>query len=353
MFRALASAGMIAGTLAITTLLALPAGAQTVATGAGSTTVFPLVEQWIEGFQKPGGDIVSYQPTGSPAGREALDDSSVAFALTDVPFAATDAQKQDYAQFPVAFGAIVPVVNLPGVESLVLDAATLSGLFRGQITTWSDPSIAILNPEAKLPATAVTIVTRSDPSGATLRFTRFLERTSPDFAAALGHGEQVAWPVGNGYRGSEGVAGAVAATAGAIGYVALADARIAKLAVPRLVVGGTRPIAADAPGLQAALTSAFAAAPDVGAMEAALAAAPPPGAWPIPTVTYAAMAKVPDDNRPAVAVLRFLDYGLKAGAADAEALGYVPPPADVVERIEAPWSATFLGGDNDPLWPPR
>lgn len=353
MFRALASAGTIAGTIAITAALTLSAGAQTVATGAGSTTVFPLVEQWIEGFQKPGGDIVSYQPLGSPAGREALDDSTVAFALTDVPFAATDAQKQDYAQFPVAFGAIVPVVNLPGVDGLVLDATTLSGLFRGQITLWSDPAIAALNPGATLPATAVTVVTRSDPSGATLRFTRFLERESPGFAAALGHGEQVGWQVGNGYRGSEGVAGAVSATVGAIGYTALADARIARLAVPRLVVGGTKPIAADAAGVRLALASAFAAAPDVGAMEAALAAAPPPGAWPIPTVTYAAMAKVPDDNRPAVAALRFLDYGLRAGAADAEALGYVAPPADVVAKIETLWTGTFLGGDNDPLWPPR
>jgi phosphate transport system substrate-binding protein len=341
--------GLAVATLAFT----LPATAQTVATGGGSTTIFPLVEQWIAGFQKPGGDIITYQPTGSPAGREALDDSTVAFALTDVPFAATDAQKQDYAQFPVAFGAIVPVVNLPGVDGLVLDAATLSGLFRGQITTWADPAIAILNPGATLPATAVTIVTRADPSGATLRFTRFLERESPDFAAALGHGEQIAWPVGNGYRGSEGVAGAVAATEGAIGYAALADAHIAKLAVPRLVVGGTRPIAADAANVTLALTSAFEAAPDVGAMEAALAAPPPLGAWPIPTVTYAAMAKVPDDNRPAVAALRFLDYGLRGGAADADALGYVPPPADVVDRIEAPWPATFLGGDKDPLWPPR
>jgi phosphate transport system substrate-binding protein len=351
MFRALASAGRIAGAIAAVALAPLPATAQTVATGGGSTTVFPLVEQWIEGFQKPSGDIVVYQPLGSPAGREALDDETVAFALTDVPFAAADAQKQDYAQFPVAFGAIVPVVNLPGGDGLVLDAATLSGLFRGQITRWSDPAIAILNPEAKLPDTAVAVVTRSDPAGATLRFTRFLERESPDFAAALGHGEAVAWPVGTGYRGSAGVAGAVAATPGAIGYAALADARIAKLAVPRLVVGGTRPIAADAPGLQAALTSAFAAAPDVGAMEAALNAAPPPGAWPIPTVTYAAMAKVPDDNRPAVAALRFLDFGLRAGAADAEALGYVAPSADVVARIEAPWAATFKGGDRMPLWP--
>jgi hypothetical protein len=65
------------------------------------------------------------------------------------------------------------------------------------------------------------------------------------------------------------------------------------------------------------------------------------------------MAKVPDDNRPTTTALRFLDYGLRAGAADAEALGYVAPPADVVAKIEAPWAATFLGGDKDPLWPPR
>lgn len=332
--------------------LTLPALAQTVATGAGSTTVFPLVEQWIEGFQKPGGDIVSYQPVGSAAGRQALDDSTVAFALTDVPFAAADAERQGYAQFPVAFGAIVPIVNLPGVEGLVLDAATLSGLFRGQITRWSDPAIAVLNPGLTLPDTPVTVVTRSDASGATWRFTRYLTRESPDFAAALGQGEAVAWPVGNAYRGSEGVAGAVAATTGAIGYAALADARIARVTVPRLMFEGTDPVSVDGAGLNRALAAAFEAAPSVAAIEAALAA-PPSESWPIPTVTYAVMETVPDDNRPAVAALSFLHFGLTAGADDARALGYVPPPADVVGRIEAPWPTTFMGGDKDPLWPPR
>jgi phosphate transport system substrate-binding protein len=346
MFRALTAAA------GLCLLAAFPATAQTVASGAGSTTVFPLVETWIEGFQKPGGDIVNYQPLGSPAGREALDDETVAFALIDVPFAAADAQKQDYAQFPVVFGAVVPVVNLAGAERLVLDAATLSGIFRGQITRWSDPAIAILNPGADLPDTAITVVTRSDPAGATWRFTRYLERESPDFAAALGHGEQVAWPVGNGYRGSAGVAGAVAATAGAIGYAGLADARIAKLLVPGLVVSGTDPVVANAASVAAAVAPAIAAMADAGSVEAALAA-PPAGAWPIPSVTYAAMAKVPDDNRPTVAALRFLDYGLNAGAAEAERLGYMPLPAEAVGGLETVWANTFLGGDNDPLWPPR
>lgn len=347
MFRALTAAA------GLCLLAVLPATAQTVASGAGSTTVFPLVETWIEGFQKPGGDIVNYQPLGSPAGREALDDETVAFALVDVPFAAADAQKQDYAQFPVVFGAVVPVVNLPGAERLVLDANTLSGIFRGQITRWSDPAIAVLNPGEKLPDTPITVVTRSDPAGATFRFTRYLERESPDFAAALGHGEQVAWPVGNGYRGSAGVAGAVAATAGAIGYAGLADALIAKVQVPGLIVSGTDPVIANAGSVAAAVAAAIDATADAGSVEAALAAAPPAGAWPIPSVTYAAMAKVPDDNRPTVAALRFLDYGLKAGAADAERLGYVPLPAAAVGRLEQTWAATFLGGDNDPLWPPR
>lgn len=347
MFRALTAAA------GLCLLAAVPATAQTVASGAGSTTVFPLVEAWIEGFQKPGGDIINYQPLGSPAGREALDDETVAFALVDVPFAATDAQKQDYAQFPVVFGAVVPVVNLPGAERLVLDANTLSGIFRGQITRWSDPAIGVLNPGDTLPDTAITVITRSDPAGATYRFTRYLERESPDFAAALGHGEQVAWPVGNGYRGSAGVAGAVAATAGAIGYTGLADARIAKLLVPGLVVSGTDPVVADAASVSAAAAPAIAATADAGSVEAALVAAPPPGAWPIPAVTYAAMAKVPDDNRPTVAALRFLDYGLHAGATEAGRLGYVPLPAEAVGRLETVWANTFLGGDNDPLWPPR
>lgn len=351
MWRALAETAAVA--VAVSAIgSATPAAAQMVASGSGSTTAFPLVEQWIEGFQKPGGDIINYQPVGSSAGREQLDDSTVAFALTGVPYSDAAAEKQGYAQIPVTFGAVVPIVKLAGVDALALDATILSGIFRGQVTRWSDPSIAVLNPGIKLPDTPITVITRSDPAAATWRFTRYLERESPDFAAALGHGEAVAWPVGKGYRGSAGVAGAVAATDGAIGYAGLADARIAKLVVPQLLLSSSDPVAATPETVSRALAAAFEAAPDASAMEKALDA-PPAGAWPIPIVTYAVMETVPDDNRPAVAALRFFDYGLRAGAADADALGYVPPPADVVGRIEAPWPTTFFGGDKDPLWPPK
>ncbi len=123
-------------------------------------------------------------------------------------------------QFPVAFGAITVSYNLSGVKSgLKLDGPTLANIFLGKIKSWNDASIKALNPGISLPSTAITVVHRSDSSGTTDGFTKFLTAVSPTWASSVGHGKDVKWPTGTGAAKNSGVAAAIKQTAGAIGYV--------------------------------------------------------------------------------------------------------------------------------------
>ncbi len=57
-----------------------------------------------------------------------------------------------------------------------MSAATIANIFNGTITTWNDPAIVAENPDAELPATAITPVHRSDESGTTKNFTDYLAK---------------------------------------------------------------------------------------------------------------------------------------------------------------------------------
>ena len=57
---------------------------------------------------------------------------------------------------PVYLDGVAVIYNLPGVTDLKLSSATIAKIFSLKITTWNDPAIVADNPDAKLPATAIT-----------------------------------------------------------------------------------------------------------------------------------------------------------------------------------------------------
>ena len=91
-------------------------------------------------------------------------------------------------QFPTVVGGDVPVVNLDGIGAgdLTLDGPTLANIFLGKITKWDDPAIKKLNPNAKLPSSAIVVVHRSDGSGTTFIFTNYLSKVSPQWKSDVG-----------------------------------------------------------------------------------------------------------------------------------------------------------------------
>ena len=182
-------------------------------------------------LQEVTGIGLNYQSIGSGGGIKQIKAKTVTFGATDAPLSGKDLETDGIVQFPAVMGGIVPVINLDGINpgDLVLDGPTLAKIFLGDVKTWTIPAIAKLNPNAKLPSSAIAIVHRSDGSGTTYNFSYYLADVSADWKAKVGVNTALQWPVGIGAKGNEGVANNVAQTKGAIGYVEYAYAKQNKL----------------------------------------------------------------------------------------------------------------------------
>src|SRR5690242_18916957 len=191
---------------------------------SGSTFQTNFQQAAISGFKTvQSGVTVNYGGGGSGAGRTALYSGTVNFAGSDSPIPAKEKSKvpagKTVLYFPVQIGPIAMAYNLPGVTGLKLDATTLAGIFQGTIKTWNDPAIKALNSGAKLPSTPITIVVRSDSSGTTQNFSQYLVDAAGS-AWKLGTASTITFPSSaHAANGGSGVAQAIKATSGAIGYV--------------------------------------------------------------------------------------------------------------------------------------
>ncbi len=155
-------------------------------------------------------------------------------------------------------GPIAVAYNVSGVDDLVLDAPTIAKIFDGKITNWNDAAIAKLNPDAKLPDLKIQPYHRSDESGTTDNFTKYLIAATPDNWKYEGG---KAWQAkgGQSAAGSSGVAQGVKQTNGAIGYMELSYAKDG-LGTVAIDTGAAAPVKASSDGA----TKAVAAAQVVG-----------------------------------------------------------------------------------------
>ena len=191
--------------------------------GAGASFPAPVYSAMFQQLAEDGGPQVNYQSIGSSGGREQFIQRTVAFGASDAPMEAEEEQQAGGNPQHIATvgGAVVAAYNLEGVGELNLTGQVLSDIFLGNITTWDDPAIAELNPDAQLPSEEIAVVHRSDGSGTTSIFTNYLAAVSPDWESGPGAGSEIQWPVGIGGDGNEGVAGQITQTPNSIGYVGL------------------------------------------------------------------------------------------------------------------------------------
>src|SRR5690606_36345401 len=148
-------------------------------------------------------------------------------ALAGAPSSAALGGPNPILHIPAALAAVVPTYNFeplaPNPDApLRFSGEVLADIFLGNITNWSDPRLAELNPDVDLPDLEITVAHRSDGSGTTSIFVDYLAKVSEQWARDVSEGPQtsVAWPVGFGGRGNEGVSGLVSQIPGSIGYVA-------------------------------------------------------------------------------------------------------------------------------------
>lgn len=324
-----------AGLVAATTTTAFAADI----TGAGSTFIFPVLSKWADAYKKETGNGVNYQSIGSGAGIKQIQAKTVTFGATDAPLKLDQLQKDGFAQWPMIMGGIVPVVNIEGVKAgeLVLDGPTLADIFVGKITKWDDAAIKKLNPSAKLPSDAISVVHRADGSGTTFNFTNYLSKASADWKSKVGEGTAVEWPVGVGAKGNEGVAGNIAQTKNSIGYVEYAYAKQNKLTYTKMVNKAGKTVDPTNESFQAAASNAdWTSAPGYYLI---LTDQPGDKSWPIVATTFVLMHKEAADKAASQEALKFFKFAFDKGAKSAEELDYIPMPSNVVKLIEKTWSA--------------
>lgn len=326
----------------------VPCPQTTSLTGAGSTFVNPLFSKIFAEYAKVGCHVeVNYQSVGSGAGITQLLNQTVDFGATDSPM--TDAQLQqskngNVLHIPVTIGAVAVSYNLTGLtQPLKLDGDTVAKIFLGKITSWDDPAIAATNSGVTLPHQTITVTHRSDGSGTTGIFTHWLAAVSPDWANGPGAGTTINWPVGVGAKGNDGVANAVKATAGAIGYSELGYA-----------LSNNIPVASvkdhDGDFVAPSLDSAKAAAASITTIPADLrfffVNAPGQGAYPITGFTWALVYATQSDADKGQAIANTMWYIIHDGQQFSTALNYVPLPANIVQKGEAQIKAMQCGGSS-------
>jgi phosphate transport system substrate-binding protein len=332
-------------TIAAVSLLAattLPAAAADI-TGAGSTFVYPVLAKWADVYRKDTGVGLNYQSIGSGGGIKQITAKTVTFGATDMPLKPEDVAKNGFVQFPVINGAVVPLMNLPGIKpgEVTLDGPTIAKIFLGEITKWNDPAIAKLNAGVNLPDTAIAVVHRSDGSGTTFIWTNYLSKVSPEWKDKVGENTAVEWPVGIGAKGSEGVSNNVANTVGALGYVEYAYAKQNNLTYAKMVNHSGKVVAPTAETFLAAASSAdWANAPDFRVI---ITDAPGEKSWPVAGSTFILMQSTPVTEADSDAALKFFDWGYKNGKQMAADLDYVPMPDSVVTLIENTWKEKIKG----------
>jgi phosphate transport system substrate-binding protein len=304
--------------------------------GAGSTFAAPVYTQWGSGIS---GLTVNYQSVGSGAGITALEGKTVDFGASDPPLKPADVTTLEKVgpvqQIPMFLGAITVSYNVPGVQNgLKLDGKTIADIFLGKIKSWNDAAIKALNPGVSLPSTAITVIHRSDSSGTTAGFTGFLAAVAPEWKSKVGEGKDVQWPTGTGAKGNAGVAGAVAQTTGAVGYVEQAYALQHKFTTASVKNKSGKYVE---PTL--ASTSAAAEGVEVPANLGFKIKNPSsPAAYPITSQTFVVVYKdmckagVPGGEAAAKGVVSFLNYGLGSGQSVLGQADYAALPASILAK---------------------
>ena len=145
---------------------------------SGATFPKAFYEEAIAGYKKVQPSVtVNYAGGGSGNGRQELQDGVVDFAGSDGLVVKADdvpKYKGEFLYVPTIAAPITVSYNLTSVPDLALDADTIAKIFQRQIKKWDDPAIKALNGGASLPSTAITVAHRSDGSGTTENFTKYL-----------------------------------------------------------------------------------------------------------------------------------------------------------------------------------
>jgi phosphate transport system substrate-binding protein len=313
---------------------AKPGGPVTL-NASGSTFQKPYQEVAIDAFTRSSKDVkINYGGGGSGKGRQDLADQVVDFAGADSPYKDPDLAKNkggDVLYFPILLGAITISYNVDGLDKLQLSPTTIAKIFQRDIKKWNDKDIAGDNPGAKLPDADIVVAHRSDGSGTTDNFTKYLDRTAKD-VWKLKSGSTVEWPAdtqaGN---GNPGVAQIVKSTKGAIGYVDLSDAKASGLAFATVKNQAGKFV-------EPSSDSASAAGDGIDVKDNLLFSALDPkgdASYPITYQSWVIVYAKQTDHAKGSALKAYIKYLVTDGQAQLKGLDFAPLPRSLADKAVA------------------
>lgn len=208
-FSKKAKALIVAGFIAVGT--ATPAQAVDLQ-GSGASFVDPLLQACKAGFAKASNHSYVYTSTGSGTGKKNADAKIGDFWFSDSAHTATTKRSTVY-HAPIIAAPIAVLVNLPAKKDIYLSPTTVAKIFAGEITKWNDPAIVednnrsvtttvykkdaqgnavkdakgnpvVLRQGSKsiiytLPNQPIKVIFRSDGSGTSNNFTKWLNGVAP------------------------------------------------------------------------------------------------------------------------------------------------------------------------------
>ncbi len=300
--------------------------------GAGSSFVSNFIEQCKADVKKGLNINITYQPTGSGAGRSGFISGTTDFSGSDVPFSSAElAQVKDkFSYIPVTIGGVAVVYNVPGLTELKLSSPTLAKIFGGSITKWNDDAIAKDNSGVTLPAQNIKVLVRSDSSGTSNVFTDYLSSTSKG-AWTKGVTSTFPVPAGSGIaqRGSDGVTNYLNSPQGEYGitYSEVSFATERKLGVAKVINTAGNAVKPDPANVTAAMNEA--AVNDDGTLLLNFNGAGKDD-YPISTTAYLIVKQTMDPKKGDV-LRAFLTYALGGCQDKAASIGYAPLPKKLVD----------------------
>lgn len=312
----------------------------------GSSAQKNAIDEAISAYQEKCTDAnIDYNPSGSGAGIKQFIAKQVDFAGSDSALKteekdgiiesveAKNTCGSDAWNLPMVTGPIAIAYNVQGVDKLVLNASVAAKIFDGKITKWNDPAIAALNAGVTLPATDIKVFFRSDESGTTENFTKYLKGAAEaDWTYETGK----KWTgKGEGKEKSAGVATATKGQDGGITYVEWSYAQQNQLAVAQ-IDNGSGPV--ELTGESAGKTIATAEQKGTG-NDLALKidyATKEAGAYPIVLVTYEIVCSKYADAETGKKVKSFLkSFASDEVQSSLATQGYAPLPAEVSTKVKA------------------
>ncbi|MFC7535458.1 phosphate ABC transporter substrate-binding protein PstS [Actinoplanes sp. GCM10030250] len=309
-------------------------------TAQGSTAQKNAMDEWIKAYQGQCADAkIDYQGTGSGAGIEAFIAGTADFAGSDSALKEEEVAQADAKcaggkalNLPMVIGPIAVVYNVDGADGLQLSSSTLAKIFAGKITKWNDAAIAGENSGAKLPDATIETVHRSDESGTTDNFTKYLSKTAE---ADWGFGNAKAWkaPGGTGAAKSDGVATKVKSTPNTISYVELSFAENSDLQKAKIKNGAGEYVELSGESAGKTFENATVKGTDGDLALELDYATTTAGAYPIVLVTYEIACS--KGSAKAKEIQSFLKYtSSTAGQTALAELGYAPLPETLRAKVE-------------------